>query len=58
MEETPACSNGSTCIVEKEVQEVAGIVNSIYLGLHEKRGMKMDTRGRIVALIPGYAAYL
>ena len=58
VEEAPLESKGSNGIVERTVQEVEGILRSIYLGLQERLGRKVSTRERIVAFIPDYAAYL
>ena len=54
----PVESKGSNGIVERTVQEVEGIVRSIYLGLQDRLGRKVSARERIVAFIPDYAAYL
>ena len=57
-EESPVRSSGSNGIVEKGVQEVEGQVRAIFLGFQERMKGRVDTRERIVAFIPEYAAYL
>ena len=51
-------SSGSNGIVEKGVQVIEGRIRSLFLGLEERIGRKLDARERIVACIPDYAAYL
>ena len=58
VEEAPVESKGSNGIVERTVQEVEGLLRSVYLGLQERLGRKVSTRERIVAFIPDYVAYL
>ena len=58
MEESPVRSSGSNGIVEREVQEVEGRIRTLFLGLQDRLGMKLDARERIVAFIPEYASYL
>ena len=58
VEEAPVESKGSNGIVERTVQEVEGILRSVYLGLQERLGKKVSTRERIVAFIPDYVGYL
>ena len=58
VEEAPVESKGSNGIVERTVQEVEGILRSVYLGLQDRLGRKVSTRERIVAFIPDYVGYL
>ena len=58
VEEAPVESKGSNGIVERTVQEVEGVLRSVYLGLQERLGRKVSTRERIVAFIPDYVGYL
>ena len=58
IEECPVKSSGSNGIVEKGVQDVEGRIRSLFLGLEERIGRKLDARERIVAFIPDYAADL
>ena len=58
VEEAPIESKGSNGIIERTVQEVEGILRSVYLGLQERLGRKVSTRERIVAFIPDYVGYL
>ena len=43
---------------KKGVQDIEGRIRSLFLGLEERIGRKIDARERIVAFIPVYAAYL
>ena len=58
LEESPVKSSSSNGVVERGVQEVEGRIRALYLGLQEKMAVKIDSRERIVAFIPEYAAYL
>ena len=58
VEESPVKSSGSNGIVEKGVQDVEGRIRSLFLGMEERIGRKLDARERIVAFIPDYASYL
>lgn len=51
-------SSGSNGIAEKGVQDVEGRIRSLFLGLEERIGRKLDAGERIVAFMPDYAAYL
>ena len=57
VEEAPKKSWGSNGVVERAVQEVEGIVRTLFLGLEERLG-KLNAKERIVMYIPEYAAYL
>ena len=57
-EESPVKSSGSNGIVEKGVQEIEGQIRAIFLGFQDRMRRRVDTRERIVAFIPEYAAYL
>ena len=57
-EESPFKSSSSNGLVERGVQEVEGRIRALDLGLQEKMAVKIDSRERIVAFIPEYAAYL
>ena len=58
IEKSPVKSSGSNGIVEKGVQDIEGRTRSLFLGLEERIGRKLDARERIVAFISDYAAYL
>ena len=58
VEEAPVESKGSNGIIERMVQEVEGILRSMYLGLQDRLGRKVSTKERIVAFIPDYVGYL
>lgn len=58
VEESPVKSSGSNGIVEKGVQEVECRIRSLFLGLEERIGRRLDAKERIVAFISEYAAYL
>ena len=44
--------------MEKGVQDIEGRIRSLFLGLEERIGRRLDAKERIVAFIPDYAAYL
>ena len=58
VQEAPVQSKGSNGHVERAVQEIEGTIRSLLLNLRERLGCNVDARERIVAFIPGYAAYL
>ena len=49
---------GSNGIVEHAVQDVEGAIRGLLLALEAHLGMDIDSRERIIAFIPEYAAYL
>ena len=57
-EESPVKSSGSNGVVERGVQEIEGHIRALFLAFQERIGNRVDTRERIVAFIPEYAAYL
>ena len=48
-------SNG---LVEAAVQDVEGVIRGILFNMEAKMGVDIDSRERIIAFIPEYAAYL
>ena len=57
-EESPKADSESNGLVERAVQEVEGIIRTLFLGLAERLGKKVSAKERIVTYIPEYAAYL
>jgi hypothetical protein len=57
VEESPVKSSGSNGIVEKGVQELEGQIRALFVGLGDRLGRKLDSRERIVAFMPEFAAY-
>ena len=51
-------SSGSNGIVEKGVPDIEGRIRSLFLGLEERIGRRLDAKERIVVFMPDYAAYL
>lgn len=58
LEKSPIKSSGSNGVVERGLQGVKGQLRVSFLALQGRICRKLDARGRIVNLIPEYAAYL
>ena len=54
----PKGSKGSNGDVERMVGEVEGQIRVLWLGFQSRMGRKLDSRERIVALIPGVCGLL
>ena len=58
VELAPKGSKGSNGDVERMVGEVEGQIRALWLGFQSRMGRKLDSRERIVALIPGVCGLL